>query len=290
MEIGIGLPNTIPGTSGKQLTEFAKRGETAGFSSLGTIDRLTYPNLEPLAALAAASAVTERITLATTILIGPYRVNAALVAKQAASVHKLSDGRLSLGIAAGGRENDYEAAGVDFDSRGKRFEEMLETITQTWAESGDASGSPAALAVGPDVSAAPPRLILGGSIDATFKRAAKWGDGYILGGGTPDAVTEAKGKMEAAWQEAGRDGSPYTGALAYFSLGDDAEANASAYLGDYYTWLGDVADYIVGSAAKDAETVKGYVQAFEEAGCDELVLFPCSADPEQVDLLAAAAL
>jgi len=79
-------------------------------------------------------------------------------------------------------------------------------------------------------------------------------------------------------------------ALAYFSLGDDAEANANSYLTDYYSFMGEeTAEMIAGSAAKDAETVKGYLAAFEDAGCDELILFPSASDPAQVDLLADAA-
>jgi alkanesulfonate monooxygenase SsuD/methylene tetrahydromethanopterin reductase-like flavin-dependent oxidoreductase (luciferase family) len=290
MEIGIGLPNTVPGTTGEQLTEWARRAEAAGFSSLGTIDRLTYPNLEPLVSLAAAAAVTDRIRLATTILIAPYRINAALLAKQAASVQKISDGRLVLGIAVGGREPDYAVSGVDFGSRGRGFEEMLETLTRIWAESGASSGAPDSEAVGPDVSSNPPGLIVGGSVDATFKRAAKYGDGYIFGGGTPEMVAAAKAKVEAAWQEAGREDNPRMLALGYFSFGDRAEENARSYLGDYYAWLGEGAEMIIGGAAKDAETIKGYSQAFEQAGCDEFIPFPCSSDPDQVDMLAEAAL
>src|SRR5437763_3382509 len=99
MKVGIGLPNAAPGTTGAQLTQWAWRADAAGFSTLGTIDRITYPNLDPLTALAAGTAVTERIGLATTILIAPYRVNAAVLAKQAASVQAISGGRLTLGMA-----------------------------------------------------------------------------------------------------------------------------------------------------------------------------------------------
>src|SRR5437764_9490948 len=126
MDVGIGLPATIPGVQRDQLLEWARRAEARGFSSLGTIDRIVYANYEPLIALAAAAAVTERIRLATTILIAPYRANAALLAKQASSVDALSGGRLVLGVAVGGREDDYEVSGVDFHTRGRRFEEMLQ--------------------------------------------------------------------------------------------------------------------------------------------------------------------
>jgi hypothetical protein len=76
--------------------------------------------------------------------------------------------------------------------------------------------------------------------------------------------------------------------LAYFALGDRAEQAANDYLRDYYAFIGEYAGMIADSAAKDAGTVKGYVQAFSDAGCDELILFPCDADPGQVDLLADA--
>jgi hypothetical protein len=76
--------------------------------------------------------------------------------------------------------------------------------------------------------------------------------------------------------------------LAYYSLGDEAQAAAEGYLGDYYGFLGDYAAQIAASAATDADTVRGYVQGFEAAGCDELILFPSNPDPGQVDLLADA--
>src|SRR3954451_10719241 len=120
MEIGIGLPATIPGVTGGQLTEWARNAEGAGFSTLGTIDRIVYPNYEPFVALAAAAAVTERIRLTTSIAILPFRESAAMVAKQLATIHALSGGRVVLGAAVGAREDDYEATGSNFHDRGRR--------------------------------------------------------------------------------------------------------------------------------------------------------------------------
>src|SRR6478752_7691809 len=105
MDVAIGLPNAVPGTTGAQLTEWARRAEASGFSSLGTIDRIVYENYEPLVALAAAAAVTERIGLCTSVLLGPLRVNATELAKQALSLHALSAGRFTLGIGLGGRDD-----------------------------------------------------------------------------------------------------------------------------------------------------------------------------------------
>lgn len=285
MDIGIGLPNTIPGVDGKTITEWARRADAAGFSSLGVIDRLVYPNIEPLIALTAAAAVTERIKLTTAILIAPYRENAAVLAKQAASLQALSNGRLVLGLAVGGREDDYEAAGVPTGGRGGRFDEMLDELDEIWGGAEKGFAGP----IGPDVSADKPQVIIGGGVDAAFRRAAAH-DGWIMGGGSPDQFAEGKQKLSAAWSAAGRDGEPYTGALAYYGLGPDAAQNAEQHIGGYYAWLGDYAQNVVDSVAKDADTVQAYIKGFEDAGAGELILFPSSPDPEQVDLLAEVAL
>lgn len=284
MDIGIGLPNAIPGASGDQQIEFAQRADAAGFSTLGTIDRLVYPTYEPLIALAAAAAATERIRLATTILIAPYHRNAALLAKQAATLQRLSGGRLSLGLGLGWRTDDYEASGVDFTRRGEVLDEMLPAIRSVWEGSGR-DGT-----IGPDVSSDPPELILGGTVKRSFERAARYGDGWMLGGGTPEQFAECRQALQAEWQAAGREGRPRMSALVYYALGESGAKDADANLGHYYAPMGEAAQGVVDSAAKDPETVRAYIQAFADVGCDELVMFPSSADPAQVDLLAEAAL
>jgi alkanesulfonate monooxygenase SsuD/methylene tetrahydromethanopterin reductase-like flavin-dependent oxidoreductase (luciferase family) len=284
MDVGIGLPTTIAGVGRDQVLEWARRAEARGFSSLGTIDRIVYDNFDPFIALAAAAAVTERIRLASTILIAPYRVNGALVAKQAASLDRLSNGRLVLGVAVGGREDDYTASGVDFRTRGRRFEQMLEQWHDVWA--GKSFGT--AGAIGPRPLRERPTVIVGGAADVAFERAARYGDGWIMGGGAPDQFMQGAAKARQAWEAAGREGSPHLMSLAYFALGDGAEQAANSYLRDYYAFTGEYAGMIADSAAKDAATVKAYVQGFSDAGCDELVIFPCDPDPGQVDLLADA--
>ena len=278
MDVAIGLPNAVPGTTGGQLVEWARRADARGFSSLGTIDRIVYENYEPLAALAAAAAVTERIGLCTSVLLGPLRMNAVELAKQALSVQALSGGRFTLGIGLGGRDDDYEASGIELSGRGRRLDEMLERIKEVWSEG----------QIGPTVAGSP-GLIVGGHADASFARAARFGDGWIAAGSGPDQFAAGIEKTRAAWSEAGRDDEPRALALAYFSLGDRAEEEARAYLTDYYAWLGeDIAKFLVTGVPKDADNIRQYVATYEAAGCDELILFPSSGDPGQVDLLADA--
>ena len=132
MEIGIGLPATIPGVAGQQIVDWARRADQGPFSSLGIIDRLVYPNYEPLVTLAAAAAVTQRVRLMTTVLLAPLR-SAGELAKAAASLDALSDGRLTLGLGVGGRSDDFTAGSASFHDRGQRFDEQLEVLHQVWA-------------------------------------------------------------------------------------------------------------------------------------------------------------
>ena len=282
MDIGIGLPNAVPGVDRAGIVEWARRAEAAGFSSLGTIDRIAYGNYESLIALAAAAAVTARIRLATDILIAPLRANTALLAKQALTIdHLAGGGRVVLGLAPGARQDDYELGGVDFSQRGRIFERQLEALGTLLRGEGGLGPAPS--------GAQRPRVLVGGTVDAAFRRAAQFGDGWTAGGGGPEAFGQNRQKAVEAWKAEGRDGEPRTMALFYFALGDDPEGDAQRALGDYYSYA-PYADQIVQSAAKDEDTVRGYLAAYEEAGCDEVICFPASADPAQVDLLARAAL
>src|SRR6266508_3242580 len=112
MKIGIGLPNTlVPDLNRGLFLDWARVADQAGFYSFGTIDRPSHDYWEPLAVLAAAAAVTERVRLGTTILQLPNR-NEVLVAKQAAVIDRLSGGRLDLGLGIGWDDNDYKVLGA----------------------------------------------------------------------------------------------------------------------------------------------------------------------------------
>src|SRR2546428_12350987 len=111
MNIGVGLPTSTSGISGQLLVDWAKRADAGPFSSLGVVDRVAYQNYEPFTALGAAAAVTRRVRLATMVVVAPPRHN-ALPAKQAASVHALSRGRLTPGVAGGVPRGDVAGAGV----------------------------------------------------------------------------------------------------------------------------------------------------------------------------------
>src|SRR5690242_1905804 len=166
MDIGIGLPNAVPDVDRAGIVEWARRAEAAGFSSLGTLDRTAYGNYESLIALGAAAAVTDRIRLVTDILIAPLRTNTALLAKQALTIdHIAGGGRVELGLAVGGRPDDYAIGGVDFEQRGRIFDRQLEALGGLFGGEGG---------LGPAPLGRRPGLLVGGTADVAYRRAAKF--------------------------------------------------------------------------------------------------------------------
>ncbi|MEV0381391.1 LLM class flavin-dependent oxidoreductase [Nonomuraea sp. NPDC050643] len=287
MDIGVALPTVIPGTRAGQLLDWARRADRLGFSTLGTLDRLVYDSLEPLTTLAAAAAVTERITLATTILIATYRADVAVLAKQAATVDRLSEGRLVLGLAAGLREDDFTANGTGLADRGRRLDAMAERLLRIW------SGAPEDgydRPIGP-VPERAPRLLFGGHSEAAMRRAGRHGWGWITGGGAPSGYAIHLERARAVWREEGRADEPRKLALSYFVLGTGAPDHAARFLGDYYAFLGPgYAGRAAAGAITDEARLGEVVTGYRDAGCDELIFVPCLPDPGQLDLLAKAVL
>jgi alkanesulfonate monooxygenase SsuD/methylene tetrahydromethanopterin reductase-like flavin-dependent oxidoreductase (luciferase family) len=285
MQIGIGLPNPVPDTEGTTLVEWARRAEAAGFSSLATIDRIVYPSYDSLISLAAAAAVTERIGLATNILIAPLR-DEVLLAKEAASVDRLSGGRLTLGLAVGGRRDDYAAVGNGFHTRGSRLDQQIEVMGRVWrGEHLSDTGQPSVPLPGREVP-----ILIGGATDNAVERTVKYGVGYTAGGGGPDMMAAIAEKVRKSWTESGREGEPRMVALSYFALGPNADEGASRYLKDYYGFLGEWADRIAESAPTTPDALTGLTKRFEDFGVDELILDPTISELDQIDRAADALL
>jgi alkanesulfonate monooxygenase SsuD/methylene tetrahydromethanopterin reductase-like flavin-dependent oxidoreductase (luciferase family) len=284
MDIGIGLPATIPGTTGSLVLDWAKRADSGPFSSLGIIDRLVYPNYEPLVTLAAAGAVTERVRLMTTVLIAPLR-QAGVLAKQAATIDALSEGRLTLGLGIGGREDDFRAAPASFHDRSRRFEEQLELMKRLW------SGQPVSDEIGP-VGPPParpggPELLIGAYSPIAIQRVGRWADGFISGGiPDPEQVRQLFDLAEESWRAEGREGKPRLVAALYYALGPNAADRGAEYIRDYYSFFGPAADDMARSIPSSPETLDNLIRGLGEVGADEVICWPTIADLDQVDRLA----
>ena len=283
MDVGIGLPATIPGTQGSLIVEWAKRADSAPFSSLGVLDRMVYPNYEPLITLAAAAAVTSRVRLMTTVLLAPLR-GAGVLAKQAATVDALSAGRLTLGLGVGGREDDFKAAPASFRDRARRFEEQLDLMKRMW------SGQPVSDEVGPmgppPAQAGGPELLIGGYTPTPIRRVGRWADGFISGGvPDPGQVRQMFDLAEESWRAEGREGKRRLVATLYYALGPNADRGGD-YIRDYYSYFGPAADDMARSIPSSPEAVEELIRGFGEVGADEVVCWPTVAELDQVDRLA----
>ena len=279
MQVGVGLPSTISAVDRDLLLAWARQADAGPFSTLGVFDRLAYDSYDPLISLAACAAVTNRIRLATTILTGPL-YNTALLAKAAASLDALSGGRLVLGLAVGARESDYVAAGVEHRGRGKRLSEQLLALRGIWEEG--AIGPPPAQPGGP-------KLLLGGTSDVVLTRMARYAHGYIHGGGTPRAFARAADKARAAWSDAGRPDHLHLWGMAYYALGAEAVEQGHNYLMKYYAFTGPFAGKIAAGLLTTPEMIREFIQGYEDAGCEELILFPTVGHIEQLSHLADVA-
>ena len=272
--MGIGLPTGLAGTTPELVTDWARQADAGPFASLGVIDRVVYDSLDPIVGLAAAAAVTTRIELVTSILIAPLRETSTL-AKQLMSLHALAGGRLTVGLAIGARGDDYEQSEFAKASRGRRLSEQIAQLRQF-----DAEGAIRAPGHEP-----PLRILVGGSSGPAYGRMAQFADGWIHNGSPPRIFARALAEVRAAWSDAGRPGDPQVWSMAYYALGDAAEAGRE-YLLDYYAFTGAFAQRIADGLLTSPLEIREYVQAYSDAGCDHLLLFPTVPDIRQLGLLA----
>lgn len=285
MQVATGLPNAIPGTSGPVLVEWARRAEAAGFSSLGTIGRIVFDGHEELVALAAAAGATQRIGLATTVLIGPAR-DTVLLAKQAATLDAISDGRLLLGLGTGWRPDDYEADGHDFRGRGKALDALVPRLRALWRGEETVDGT----RVGPaPAREGGPLLGIGGGVAPALRRAGRLADVFLAMPVPPETVREQHGVVAEAARGAGRPVPRLTGAR-YVALGEDVRERALAAMASYYAAGGpDFVRQMQESLVTTPEGIREALEGQKEVGVEEVFLWPAVDEPSQVERIAKAA-
>jgi probable F420-dependent oxidoreductase len=151
MRLGFALPQVGPLAGPDSISKVAHRAEELGYKSLWVLDRLLYPLnprvpypigdgslpelykrvLDPIQTLAFAAARTDKIGIGTSVLNLPW-YNPVLLARTLASLDVLSGGRLAVGVGVGWSPDEYEAAGTDWSTRGKRADEYVSAIKKMW--------------------------------------------------------------------------------------------------------------------------------------------------------------
>jgi probable F420-dependent oxidoreductase len=186
------------------------------------------PWFEPLTMLAAIAAVTQRLRLATGILIAPLRP-AALLAKQAATLDQLSGGRLDLGVGAGWQREEYEASGFDFDRRGQLLTDTIAACTVLWRDTPASFESPTLSFENiycepkPRQAGGVPMWIAGTLHPRNVERIVRFGRGWIpIMGDTVDGIADGAKRLREELVSAGREPSEVqVQAPLRISRGDD---------------------------------------------------------------------
>lgn len=288
--IGLAWVNPAPLTKPENVVNFAKKCEAMGCHSMWTIDRIAYDNLEPLTVLAAAAGATQKIRLGTSVLLGNLR-HASHAAKIVSTLDFISNGRVTLGLGFGSRENDYRAVEIPFEHRGSRAVEQVQLMKRLWTEDNVTFKGKfynvENLSVGPKPIQKPhPPIWTGGSAEVALKRAGSWADGFICGSSAIPEFPSTWEKIAGYAKAAGRDPNKISKAgLTFMAIDEDqskAVKTVEDYVMRYYGRLrADVANTsLVGAPAAIAERIG----AFLSRGLDTLIIGVADPDPRQLDL------
>lgn len=172
--------------------------------------------LDPMIALAFAAAATDTIGIATGILLLPEH-NPVLIAKQAASLDRLSGGRLTLGVGTGWSREEFDALGVPFERRAARTTEYVAAMRALWSSDVSSFSGEFVRFDGVRVNPKPVRdgkvpIVLGGNSDAALRRVATWADGWY--GFFVDDVAQRVDTLRRLCRDVGRDASSLRLAVA----------------------------------------------------------------------------
>jgi len=288
--IGLAWVNPAPLTKSENAVNFAKKCEAMGCHSMWSIDRIAYDNLEPLTVLAAAAGATQRIRLGTSVLLGNTR-HPTHLAKIIATLDFISNGRFTLGLGFGSRENDYQAVEIPYEHRGSRAVEQVQLMKRLWTEDNVTHKgrffNVENVTIGPRPIQKPhPPIWTGGSAEAALKRAGSWADGYICGSSAIADFQVTWEKIASYAAAAGRNPNAIERASLAFMAIDDDKAKAVKCVEDYtMRYYGRIrnpveSSSIVGSPDQCVERI----QYFLSKGLSTLIIGVADPDPRQLDL------
>jgi probable F420-dependent oxidoreductase len=277
--------------SGEAYAEFYRQVEALGLDAVWTEDRIFHAAnmLDPLMLLAGAAASTRRIQLGTAVLVLTLR-NAAVLARQVATLHHLSGGRLALGVSLGGRPEEYVAAGVPMARRVAVFRESITVLRRLLAgEPVEHHGEFFRLQGGTVRPPAPVPLYVGGNAEGALRRAGELADGWIMGPfGTLRDFAPSWRIVQDAARAAGRNADALiAGRLVYVAVHDDRDRARDALRGFLHGYYGSRFDVdqsaIFGPPGEVAARLAEHVQA----GITRLMLGVPTLDTGHLQQLAA---
>jgi len=233
VDIGISLPTVGPAGEREFVLDVARAAERLGFHSVWTTDHIAFPKvrtteypyqesttelafspgmdwLDPIAVMGVVAGATERITIGTSVLVVPYR-HPVVLAQELASLDRLSEGRIVLGVGSGWMDQEFAAVGVPKRERGARTDESIDLMQRLWEATGPISFDgrfwrldEVVLASRPHRPGGPP-VMVGGNSEPALRRAGRLGDGWLGFEVFVDQVPDKRETLARAAKEAGRD-------------------------------------------------------------------------------------
>jgi probable F420-dependent oxidoreductase len=298
--LSVGLPQELDQDEPRPIAAYAIRAETLGFSGLWTLDSppgnrtAHHPLLDGLHALSHVAAVTQAPRLGIAVIVLPRR-NPAILAKELATIDRLSRGRLTVGVGIGRVEDadTLTGMGIPADRPVRRLVEGVDVMRALWAQEEAAHDGELYHFTGVPLAPKPlqrpgPPIWFGGGVPAALERAARLGDGWIGSGSS--SIGDFVKQSAAVGREldaARRDRSRFTVAKRVYIAVEDEPAVArrrlSAVLDAMYAWPG--LGERVGVAGTPEQCVEE-LRRLADAGADELVLAPMYAHLAQLERLA----
>ncbi len=299
MSLAVALPQIVDDDGYPELlARYASRAEELGFSGLWTLDSAIgghtsgTPLLDGLHALSFAAAHTERAKLGIAVVVMPRRVP-ALLARELASIDRLSGGRLIVGVGLGGSDGSEAAFGIPTDRRARRLKEGVEILRAAWSQEEVSYEGELFRFSGVHLEPKPaqrpgPPVWFGAGKRPALRRAARLGDGWIGAGSSAtgdflEQVPALREELEAA----GRDPDAFPKSKRVYVAVDDDEARGrerlAAVLDAMYGRPGLTERVAVcGPAERVAEELRRLL----DAGAHELLVHPLYDPLEQLEALA----
>jgi alkanesulfonate monooxygenase SsuD/methylene tetrahydromethanopterin reductase-like flavin-dependent oxidoreductase (luciferase family) len=287
MKIGICLPYMSPNINRHTILDWCRAVDQGPFHSLSCGERITGYTFEMRVLLSAAAAVTERVRIVPALYVLPM-TDAVRAAKEIATLDVLSEGRVTVTVGVGGREDDFRAVGASFKNRFQRMDEQIATMKRIWAGEAPFAGADE---VGPrPYQGGGPPILAGSMGPKSIRRVAKWADGiYGFAMNGDKAMSQYFfDSADQAWSEAGREQAPYKLGGFWYSLADNAEPALKDYVYDYLKIGGheQAKQTAAGMSRHRPEAIIEALKDIEATGADEIMLVPATADISEVDRLA----
>ncbi|MDA9802474.1 LLM class flavin-dependent oxidoreductase [Gammaproteobacteria bacterium] len=281
MKIGMTLPVMEPDLSRQDLEDWTLRIDAGPWSHIALGERILFPNPEFIATLSAVAAWTKRVEIIATISVLTMH-NPILCAKQFATIDMLSEGRFTLGVGVGGREEDYNAIGSNWsDRRWATLAKHVEIMQSVWSKDYHPSMGPTTFSKnGPEILAG-----------AVGPKAMEMSSSFAAGlagfsfNADLEEIQDSFARVKDAFKK--KEKTPRLITSFWFGLGKNARSDIQIHLERYLSWMGyDLARDLGKTAgfSGSQDELSDFLNLIKAAGATDVILVPTSKNIEQLIL------